>query len=64
MVSMLGEKHSCDYTHCRYRARDAVRRAPDHGMCPALQDSHIAADFRRHVACDQFYEHRTDENVR
>jgi hypothetical protein len=64
MVSMLGEEHSCNNTHCRHRTRDAVRRAPDHGICPALQGSHISADFRRHVACDQFDEHRTDENVR
>ena len=61
---MLGEEHPRDNTHCRHRARDAVRRAPDHGMRPALQASHISADFRRHVACDQFDEGRTDENVR
>jgi hypothetical protein len=50
---MLGEEHSCNNTHCRHCARDAVRRAPDHGMC-----------LRRHVACEQFDEARTDENVR
>jgi hypothetical protein len=61
---MLGEEHTCNNTHCRHRTRDAVRRAPDHGMCPALQVSHISADFRRHVACDQFDEDRTDEDVR
>ena len=61
---MLGEEHSCNNTHCRHRARDAVRRAPDHGMRPVLQGSHISADFRRHVACEQFDEGRTDENVR
>lgn len=33
-------------------------------MCPALQGTHVSADFRRHVACDQFDEGRTDENVR
>jgi hypothetical protein len=60
---MLGEEHSCNYTHCRHRARDAVGRATDHAMCPALQGSHISADFRRHVACDQFHEDRTDEDV-
>jgi hypothetical protein len=61
---MLGEEHSCDNAHCRHRARDAVRRAPDRGLCPALQGSHISADFRGHVACDQFDEDRTDEDVR
>jgi hypothetical protein len=61
---MLGEEHSCNNTHCRHRTRDAVRPAPDHGMRPALQGSHISANFRRHVACDQFDQDRTDENVR
>jgi hypothetical protein len=61
---MLGEEHSRNNTHCRDRTRDAVRRAPDHGMCPALQGSHISADFRRHVACEQFDEAGTDESVR
>jgi hypothetical protein len=61
---MLGEEHSCNNTHCRYSTRDAVRRAPDHGMRPALQGSQISANFRRHVACDQFDQDRTDENVR
>lgn len=61
---MLGEEHSCNNTHCRHRARDAVRRAPDQGMGPALQGCHIPADFRRHVACDQFDEDRTNEDVR
>jgi hypothetical protein len=46
-VPMPGEEQSCNHTHCRHRARDAVRRA----------------DFRRHVACDQFDEDRTDEKV-
>jgi hypothetical protein len=61
---MLGEEHSCHNTHCRHRTRDAVRRAPDHGVCSALQGSHIPADFGRHVACKQFDEARTDEGVR
>ena len=64
MVSMLGEEHPCNNTHCRHRARDAVRRAPDRGMCLALEGTHVSADFRRHVACDQFDEGRTGENVR
>jgi hypothetical protein len=61
---MLGEEHSCYNTHCRDRTRDAVRRAPDHRMCPALQGSHIVADLRRHVACEQFDEAGADESVR
>lgn len=53
VMSMLREEHSCNNTHCRHRAGDAVRRTPDHGMC-----------LRSHVACDQFDHDRTDENVR
>jgi hypothetical protein len=63
-VSMVGEEHSCNNTHCRHRARGAVRPAPDHGMRPALQGFHVSANFRRHVACDQFDQDRADENVR
>ena len=63
-MSMVGEEHSCNNTHCRHRARGAVRRALHHGMCPALQGSHISADFRRHIDCEQFDQDRTDENVR
>jgi hypothetical protein len=60
----MGEKHSGNNTHCRHRTRDAVWRSPDHGMCPALQRSQVSTDFRRHVACDQFDQDRTDEKVR